>query len=64
MDLTPYAPRSSYVKARTTYHNDDSYHIKKIVHGTEGHMAVFGPVRHQKNISWTEASEVHIIFFW
>ena len=22
------------------------------------------PVRHQKNIIWTEASEVHIIFFW
>jgi hypothetical protein len=26
-------------------------------------MAVYGPVRHQKNIIWTEASEVHIIFF-
>jgi hypothetical protein len=26
-------------------------------------MAVYGPVRHQTNI-WTEASEVHIIFFW
>jgi hypothetical protein len=24
----------------------------------------YGPVRHQKNIIWTEASEVHIIFFW
>jgi hypothetical protein len=24
-------------------------------------MAVYGPVRHQKNI-WTEASEVHMIF--
>jgi hypothetical protein len=23
-----------------------------------------GPVRHPKNIIWTEASEVHIIFFW
>jgi hypothetical protein len=29
-----------------------------------GHMAVFGPVRHQKYIIWTEASEAHIIFFW
>ena len=27
-------------------------------------MAVYGPVRHQKNIIWTEASEVHIIFLW
>jgi hypothetical protein len=27
-------------------------------------MAVYGPVRHQENIIWTEASEVHIIFFW
>jgi hypothetical protein len=26
-------------------------------------MAVYGPVRHPKNIIWTEASEVHIIFF-
>jgi hypothetical protein len=26
-------------------------------------MAVYGPVRHQKNIIWTEAS-VHIIFFY
>ena len=36
-----------------------------------GHMAVCGPVRHQKNIIWTsEASvhilpaSVHIIFVW
>jgi hypothetical protein len=28
------------------------------------YMAVYGPVRHQKNIIWTEASEVYIIFFW
>ena len=31
-------------------------------------MAVYGPVRHPKNIVWTSeasvASEVHIIFFW
>ena len=27
-------------------------------------MAVYGSIRHQKNIIWTEASEVHIIFFW
>jgi hypothetical protein len=26
-------------------------------------MAVYGSVCHQKNIIWTEASEVHIIFF-
>jgi hypothetical protein len=25
-------------------------------------MAVYGPVRHQKNIIWTEASAAHIIF--
>jgi hypothetical protein len=30
--------------------------LEQIVHGTEGHMAVYGPVRHQKNIIWTEAS--------
>ena len=29
--------------------------IEQIVHGTEGHMAVYGPVRHQKNIIWIEA---------
>ena len=34
---------------------------QQIVHGTEGHMAVYGPVRHPKNIIWTEASEVHIL---
>ena len=27
-------------------------------------MAVYGPVRHQQNIIWTEASEVLIIFFF
>jgi hypothetical protein len=27
-------------------------------------MAVYEPVRYQKNIIWTEASEVHIIFLW
>ena len=37
-------------------------YIQQIVHGTEGYMAVNGPVRHQKNIIWTEASEVHLIF--
>jgi hypothetical protein len=26
-------------------------------------MAIYGPVRQQKNIIWTEACEVHIIFF-
>ena len=35
-----------------------------MVHDTEGHMAVYGPVRHQTNIIWTEASGVHIIFVW
>ena len=39
-------------------------YIEQIVHGTEGHIAVYEPVRHQKNIIWTEASEIHIIFFW
>jgi hypothetical protein len=37
---------------------------QKILYGPQLHMAVYGPVRHQKNIIWTEASEVHIIFFW
>jgi hypothetical protein len=32
------------------------YH-KQIVHGTEGHMVVYGPVRHQQNIIWTEAND-------
>jgi hypothetical protein len=27
---------------------------KQIVHGTEGHMAVNGPVRHQTDIIWTQ----------
>jgi hypothetical protein len=27
-------------------------------------MAVYGPVRHQKNIIWTSEASVHIIFFW
>ena len=27
-------------------------------------MAVYGPVSHQQNIIWTEASEVHILLFW
>jgi hypothetical protein len=35
----------------------------QIFHGTEGHMAVYGPVRDQKHIILTEASEVHIIIF-
>jgi len=27
-------------------------------------MAVYGPVRHQKNIVWTSEASVHILFFW
>jgi hypothetical protein len=27
-------------------------------------MAVYEPVRHQKNIIWTPEASVHIIFFW
>jgi hypothetical protein len=27
-------------------------------------MAVYGPVRYQKNSIWTDASEVHIVFFF
>jgi hypothetical protein len=27
-------------------------------------MAVYGPVRQQKNIIWTSEASVHIIFFW
>jgi hypothetical protein len=30
----------------------------QIVHGLSGHMAVYGPVVHQKNIIWTEASAI------
>ena len=38
--------------------------IQQIVHVTSGHMAVYGPVRHQKNSIWTSEASVHIIFFW
>jgi hypothetical protein len=31
---------------------------------SSGHMAVYGPVRHQKNIIWTSEASVHIIFVW
>jgi hypothetical protein len=27
-------------------------------------MAVYGPVRHHKNIIWTSEASVHIIIFW
>ena len=33
-------------------------YIKQIVHGTEGHMTVYGPGCHPQNIIWT----VHILF--
>ena len=29
--------------------------ISQIVHGTEAHMAVYGPGCHTQNIIWTEA---------
>ena len=29
--------------------------IQQIVHVTSGHMAVYGPVRHPKNIIWTSS---------
>ena len=35
---------------------------EQIVHGTEGHNAVYGPVRHQKYIIWTKAS-VSVVSF-
>ena len=38
--------------------------IYQIVHVTSGHLAIYGPVRHQKNIIWTSEASVHIIFFW
>ena len=38
----------------------DNRYIQQIVHGTEGHMAVYGPVRHQKNSIWTEACPYNI----
>ena len=34
--------------------------IQQIVHVTSGHMAVYGPVCHQNNIIWTEASICYI----
>ena len=37
--------------------------ILQIVHVTSGHMAVYGPVRHQTHIIWTSEASVHIIFF-
>jgi hypothetical protein len=39
-----------------TYERGRGIHrITNIGYGTEGHMAVYGPIRHQKNIIWTEA---------
>ena len=35
--------------------------IQQIVYVTSGHMAVYGPVRHHKNIIWTSEASV---FFW
>jgi hypothetical protein len=35
---------------------------EQMVHGTEGHNAVYGPVRHQKNIIWTKAT-VSVVSF-
>jgi hypothetical protein len=35
---------------------------EQIVHGTVGHNAVYGPVRHPKNIIWTKAS-VSVVSF-
>ena len=35
---------------------------EQIVHGTEAHSAVCGPVRHQKNSIWTKAS-VSVVSF-
>jgi hypothetical protein len=31
------------------------YNIYQIVHGTKGHMGIYGPGCHQQNIIWTEA---------
>jgi hypothetical protein len=32
-----------------------------MVHDTSGHMAVYGPVRHQNNIIWTSEASVRIL---
>ena len=36
--------------------------IDQIVHGTKGHMAVYGPGCHPQNIIWTEAKPHTIIW--
>ena len=36
--------------------------IYQIVHGTKGHMAVYGPGCHPQNIIWTEAKPQNIIW--
>jgi hypothetical protein len=67
MAANQFARNSSTVKEGNEVSNEllkRKPNIQQIVHGTEGHMAVYGPVRHQINIIWTEASEVHIILFW
>jgi hypothetical protein len=37
--------------------------IYQIVHGTKGHMAVYGPGCHPQNIIWTEAKLRSIYYF-
>jgi hypothetical protein len=37
--------------------------IYQIVHGTKGHMAVYGPVCHPQNIIWTEAKLRSIYYY-
>jgi hypothetical protein len=37
--------------------------IYQIVHGTEGHMALYGPGCHPQNIIWTEAMLRSIYYF-
>jgi hypothetical protein len=44
------------------YYNNYMY-IYQIVHGTKGHMAVYGPGCHPQNIIWTEAKVRSIYYF-
>ena len=45
--------------SKGVFHIYISHSILQIVLCTERHMAVYGSVRHQKNIIWTEASEAN-----
>ena len=41
----------------------DIFSIQQMVHGTKGHMVVYGPGCHPQNIIWTEAKLRSIYYF-